>query len=75
MKALFLSFIFAVSLLGHPAFADDQPVFKVTADCVGDNRFIYHEHNQLIPTTTFLPAGGTAEFVLKARSTRAQPIM
>jgi hypothetical protein len=58
MKAFLLSLFLVVGFLCRPAFAVD--------DCIGDDNFIYHEDNQLVRTSTFLPAGSTTEFILKA---------
>ncbi len=35
-------------------------------DCVGDNRFIYHAGTPILRTTTFLPAGNNADFIVQA---------
>jgi hypothetical protein len=63
MRAILFIFITIIGFGCHDA--------KAVSDCMGDNRFIYHEGDQLIPTTKFLPAGGTAEFVLKTAQTKA----
>jgi len=59
MRSFLLGLVVAIGSLASNAYAVD--------DCMGNNDFApYHAGNQLVPTSTFLPAGSTADFILKA---------
>jgi hypothetical protein len=75
MRAIAL-LVALIAICSQPAkAADETKSSKVIDDCIGDNRFIYHAGDQLLRTSTFLPAGTSADFILKAPFKRTQPIM
>jgi hypothetical protein len=56
----------AVQATAPPAASALVKSAAVVQDCVGDNRFIYHAGTPILRTTTFLPAGNSADFIVQA---------
>jgi hypothetical protein len=66
MRAVVFALV-GIGVFGQPAMAaEDATPSKVVEDCIGDNKFIYHAGDQVLRTTTFLPAGTTSDLILKA---------
>lgn len=60
-----LSMPLLILAMSASAGATNAAPAKAVGDCMGDNKFTYHAGTQLVPTTTFLAAGNSANFILK----------